>query len=122
MNKIAGMAHIVLPGKEAASDRRNPYKFAREGTIMLIQEMISNGADKKKITAKIVGGAKMFETQGKEWEIGKQNVKAVKETLLGEGVKVLAEETGRNYGRTVFFYAETGKVQVNTVKRQTIVI
>ena len=29
--KIAGMAHIVLPGQESAVSRENPSKFADEG-------------------------------------------------------------------------------------------
>ena len=60
--KIAGMAHIVLPGKESAVSRENPYKFADEGVKELIREMERAGASRKRITAKIAGGAKMFET------------------------------------------------------------
>ena len=55
--KIAGMAHIVLPGKESAVSRENPYKFADEGVKELIREMERAGASRKRITAKIAGGA-----------------------------------------------------------------
>ena len=53
--KIAGMAHIVLPGKESAVSRENPYKFADEGVKELIREMERAGASRKRITAKIAG-------------------------------------------------------------------
>ncbi len=56
-NKIAGMAHAILPRKEDAVDQGNPYKFAREGASELIRAMVNSGAEKKQITAKLVGGA-----------------------------------------------------------------
>lgn len=121
-NKIAGMAHAILPGKEDGVDQGNPYKFAREGASELIRTMVNRGAEKKKITAKIVGGARMFKTREKDMEIGARNVMAVKEALHNEGVAILAEDTGKDYGRTVFFHAEDGRVQVSTVKKTTIVI
>ena len=94
--KIAGMAHIVLPGKESAVSRENPYKFADEGVKELIREMERAGASRKRITAKIAGGAKMFETASRQWEIGEQNVAAVKLALEKEGIRLVAENTMPN--------------------------
>ena len=51
-NKIAGMAHAILPRKEDAVDQGNPYNFAREGASELIRAMVNSGAEKKQITAK----------------------------------------------------------------------
>ena len=53
--RIAGMAHAILPRKEDAVDQGNPYKFAREGASELIRAMVNSGAEKKQITAKLVG-------------------------------------------------------------------
>ena len=72
--KIAGMVHVILPEKAVAVNRENPYKFGDEGVRRLVQEMERLGAEKKRLTAKIAGGAKMFETGRPEWEIGAQNV------------------------------------------------
>ena len=121
-NKIAGMAHAILPRKEDAVDQGNPYKFAREGASELIRAMVNSGAEKKQITAKPVGGARMFKTRERDMEIGARNVMAAKEALHKEGVSILAEDTGKNYGRTVFFHAEDGRIQVSTIKKTTIVI
>ena len=41
-NKIAGMAHAILPRKEDAVDQGNPYKFAREGASELIRAMVNS--------------------------------------------------------------------------------
>ena len=120
--KIAGMAHIVLPGKESAVSRENPYKFADEGVKELIREMERAGASRKRITAKIADGAKMFETASRQWEIGEQNVAAVKLALEKEGIRLVAENTGKNYGRTILFFAGDGKLEVRTVRQETVVL
>ena len=64
----------------------------------------------------------MFKTRERDMEIGARNVMAAKEALHKEGVSILAEDTGKNYGRTVFFHAEDGRIQVSTIKKTTIVI
>ena len=120
--KIAGMAHIVLPGKESAVSRENPYKFADEGVRELIHLMTSHGADKRRLTAKLAGGAKMFETNNSKWEIGSRNTETVKRVLKEEGVRVAGEDTGKNYGRTITFYAENGQMRVRTARHIEILL
>jgi chemotaxis protein CheD len=46
--------------------------------------------------------------------IGARNVAAVKETLQKLKVRIIAEDTGLNYGRTVYFYAEDGRMVVKS--------
>jgi chemotaxis protein CheD len=118
--QMAGMAHIVLPGKADSMNQDNVYKFADEGTRALIQAMILRGADRKKMTAKLAGGAKMFETKNSKWEIGQKNVEMVKKVLEEERIKIIGEDTGKNYGRTISLYAKTGILLVNTVRHKEI--
>ena len=51
--------------------------------------------------------------------IGKRNVEAVKETLSKFQVRILAEDTGLNYGRTVYFYTENGSMVVKSFAKGT---
>lgn len=120
--KIAGMAHIVLPGKLSAVNRENPFKFADEGVRELLYRMERAGAARMRITAKIAGGAKMFETGSRQWEIGEQNVAAVKLALAEEGIRLVAEDTGNHYGRTILFFTGDGKLEVRTVRHETVVL
>ena len=64
----------------------------------------------------------VHETGRPEWEIGAQNVASVKKTLAEEGIRLIAEDTGKNYGRTVSFYAGDGKMEVRTVRHETVVL
>ena len=59
--KIAGMAHIMLPSSaESQTENDNMRRYADTGVAELIRKMCSCGAKKRRITAKIAGGAQMF--------------------------------------------------------------
>lgn len=120
--KLAGMVHIVLPDPESGTDRSNPYKYASSGIESLIQEMETLGARRRRMTAKIAGGANMFKGAGGKWEIGKQNVAAVRKFLEKMNIPVVAEDTGRDYGRTIIFSVEDGSLEIRTVRHITKVI
>jgi chemotaxis protein CheD len=68
--------------------------------------------------AKIAGGAKMFELSGAaatSINIGERNAQASKDKLKQLGIKLLASDTGLNYGRTVELYSETGDYVIKAV-------
>lgn len=119
---IAGMAHIILPGREYSAHGDNAYKFADEGIHELMIQMRERGARPYGLTAKIAGGARMFGTFSGGMDIGQQNVEAVRKSLAREGIRLLAQHTGQNYGRTILFYAENGRLEVNTVRHPAIVL
>lgn len=66
----------------------------------------------------------MFATQSKSdlVKIGERNVLASKEKLAELKIPILAEDTGKNYGRTVIFYPETGEYIIRAVGRDQTVI
>ena len=48
--------------------------------------------------------------------IGQRNVQAVKAALAKLGIPIIAEDTGKDYGRTLYFYAEDGVMQIKSAK------
>ncbi len=113
LQRMAGLSHILLPNSNAIAGPVNKNKFADTAIEALIAEMISLGANKSFMNAKIVGGANMFAMPGES--IGNNNVAAVKIKLSMLGIPIVMEDTGGNYGRTVVFYAETGQVEIRSV-------
>lgn len=118
VRRIAGMAHIILPGSRYAARKDNPYKFADEGIYALMEEMKCCGAVPGNITAKIAGGARMFGDNTDRWPVGEMNVEAVKQTLSLLGIPLIASDTGGTHGRTILFYSENGKLEINTVRQK----
>lgn len=124
MNKIGGMAHIMLPDSTAIrSGQHNPAKFADTGITELVNQMEKLGANRSRMVAKIAGGATMFATQHTDTiQVGKRNVEATTAILEKLGIPILANDTGANYGRTVTFFPETGEFHIRAVGKSEIVI
>lgn len=120
--KIAGLAHIMLPlSKEAVGNVvDNRRRYADTGITELIQTMSLSGASPSRLVAKIAGGAQMFSTTSSVFNIGERNVAAVKKILAAYRIKIVAEQTGSNFGRTVFFYPEDGTMEIRAAARQTV--
>ena len=113
--KITGLAHIMLPDSTAIRNNSNAEKFAETGIQKLYDEMIKLGARKMRLVAKIAGGAKMFAIADSTMNVGARNAEASKAKLRQLGIRILAEDTGLNYGRTVEIYSETGDYVIKAV-------
>ncbi|WP_069649584.1 chemotaxis protein CheD [Caloranaerobacter ferrireducens] len=118
-NKIGGLAHIMLPSSLDIKNNSNKAKFADTAIEILIEEMIKIGANKNDLVAKLAGGSQMFKfsTQNEILRIGDRNVIASKKKLKEYGIRIVAEDTGGNYGRTIELNCEDGSLMVRTIGR-----
>ncbi len=120
VTKIAGLSHIMLPTiADFSNSNAVKEKFADTAIEILLQKMLALGATKIRIRAKIAGGAQMFSNVNNMSlaGIGERNVIAVKRELLRLRIPIVAEDTGNNYGRTVFFDADEGIMKVKSVNK-----
>ena len=115
--RIGGLAHIMLPDSTKIKNNSNKAKFADTATIILVEEMIKLGAVKERIVAKLAGGAQMFafNNANELMRIGQRNVAAAHSILEKLGIKVIASDTGENYGRTIELYTEDGRLVIKTI-------
>lgn len=114
--QIAGLVHVMLPCRELAFEKNNPYKFADSGLAALLHVMLQAGALHAGITAKIAGGAQMFPPLPGQAGVGQKNIAAVRNALRRHGIRLLAEDVGGTQARTLLFCARTGLVRVKTVR------
>ena len=114
---IAGLSHIMLPDSTAIKNNSHVPKFADTGIEELVKQMVAAGANRNRLEAKIAGGAKMFSFSSKSdmVTVGERNAEASKKKLAEMKIKLLAEDTGDSYGRTVIFYPETGAYVIKAV-------
>ena len=117
VKKISGMAHIMLPDSTKVRNNSNIAKFADTGLDELLKQVIAAGAQKSALVAKIAGGAQMFafSSQSDTLRVGDRNVEAVKAKLKSLGIRIIAEDTGDSYGRTIEFYPESGDLLIKAV-------
>lgn len=121
---IGGLAHIMLPDSTEIKNNSNRPKFADTGIEDMVKELISMGAGRTRLVAKIAGGAQMFAFGSKSdmIRVGERNVIASKKKLSQLKIPLLAEDTGDSYGRTVIFYPKTGEYHIKSVGKPEKVI
>ena len=117
INKIAGLVHILLSESKTDKNLSNRAKFADTGIEDLLQRVLALGAVRRNLVAKIAGGAQMFafKSDNDMLRVGDRNVEATKAKLQELHIPILAEDTGKNSGRTIEFYPETGELLVKSV-------
>lgn len=122
--KITGLAHIMLPDSTQIRNNANIAKFADTGIQKLYDDMLKMGANKMRIVAKIAGGARMFNIAGNESTInvGERNAEASRKKLKELGIRLISEDCGANYGRTVEIYSENGDYLIKAVGKPQKII
>lgn len=112
--KIGGVAHALLP-KAPKGRRSSDAKYADVGIRLLFDKLVANGSDRRRVRAKLVGGAQMFSDLNlKMSDIGRENVLQSRKTLMELGIRVVAEEVEGRQGRSAYFSMEDGAVMVRT--------
>jgi len=118
--RVGGMAHIMLPDSTQSRMLQNLAKYADTGIILLLEEMTKLGANKARLIAKIAGGSQMFTFPGNNnmtLRIGERNTEAVKKKLEELRIRIVAEDTGGSFGRTIQFFTVDGQLLIKTINR-----
>lgn len=110
--RLAAMAHIVLP----RSDGRVPIagKFADTAVESMTDSLARVGASTARLVAKLAGGSNMFDSKG-PFQIGQQNVEAVRGQLDRFRIRLLGEHVGGTRGRRTTFNCRTGDMLVEVL-------
>ena len=119
--KLGALVHIMLP-VNMETNRTNTMKYADTGLRETLRQMEAMGANRTRITAKIAGGAKMFETAGSLGNIGQRNIESVHLNLKKEGIRLLKEDVGGSVARTLLFDVNSGLGCVRCYGRPELII
>ena len=117
ITKVGGLLHAMLPDSTVIKNNTCVEKFVDSGLEELVKQMVRAGANKSRLEAKLAGGAQMFAFQRNSdlVKVGARNAEAARKKLSAMRIKLLAEDTGLNYGRTVIYYPETGIYVITAV-------
>jgi chemotaxis protein CheD len=105
--RIGGMNHFMLPGTSGAASATLGL-YAME---VLINHMLKLGAERKRLVAKVFGGASVLEGMD-ALNVGTQNGAFVLEFLAEERIPVAAQDLYDVCPRKVYFFTANGKVMV----------
>jgi chemotaxis protein CheD len=115
--RIGGLAHIMLPDSTKSRSTASREKFADTGLAILLDRLKRSGAEQLWLTARLIGGASMFKSSspggtGNMFNIGENNVRACREFLKKEHIRIVGEEVLGTNGRTMRFNLATGKITI----------
>lgn len=118
---LGGLAHTLLPAPHGKEVVARKAKFVATAIESMVQDLCGLGAGSERLTAKIVGGANMFEPLQPAVRdgIGSRNIMAAREALAEMQIPLVAEDVGGNFGRTMEFDLDTGQVRVRTIRGGT---
>ena len=117
--KAGGLLHIMLPDSTQARPTDNPAKFADTGLPLMLRDVLELGASRTRLVAKIAGGAQMFAFANATdiMRVGARNAEAAKKILKELNIRLLSEDTGGKYGRTVQIDLDDGVYKVKTIDK-----
>lgn len=120
LTRVGALAHVLLPSRSLSRDRNNPARAADTALPFAVERVTTSGAEPRRLTARLVGGASMFSDllPAGAVHIGERNVVACRTTLRDLGIPIVAEAVGGHSGRSVWFDVGTGRVTVRSVGRE----
>jgi chemotaxis protein methyltransferase CheR len=110
--KIGGMNHFMLPD---GSHDRQPARYGVHAMELLINEIMKLGGDRRRLRAKIFGGANVIRMERTGLDIGRDNIAFIRRFLATEGIPVEGERLGGTRPLEVRMETMTGRVRVRAL-------
>jgi chemotaxis protein CheD len=109
------MLHYQLPNSQMDPERakEKPFMFADSGMKIIVDKLVSMGANKKGLQVKVAGGATM-DTGPKGFDIGKRNHLALRKVLWKNGMFIDKEDVGGGSPRNMYLDMADGTVVVRS--------
>jgi chemotaxis receptor (MCP) glutamine deamidase CheD len=112
---VGGMNHFMLPRGNGDGD--DAGRFGVHAMDLLIGAIMKAGGDRRRLVAKVFGGANLLDVQGPVVDIPRQNVEFVRTFLEEEGIPIVSTDVGGRHARQVHFHTQAGRAFVKRVRR-----
>jgi chemotaxis protein CheD len=99
---VGGLNHFILPENDRfqSLDQSETARYGVFAMEQLINEILKHGGQRHRLEAKITGGGQMIPGMS---DIGDQNIRFVKMFLQTEGIRLISQDVGGEYGRRVAY-------------------
>jgi chemotaxis protein CheD len=115
--RVGGMNHILLPGSADMDQFNKSARYGVNAMDKLMTRMLVNGADRKRLVAKIFGGAHILNEVDSKFSPGVRNVEFAFQYLETESIPVAGFNVAGFNPRRIYFNTGTGKVLMERVRR-----
>jgi len=115
--RVAGMNHFMLPAPAPGPEDASEYtRFGIYAMDCLIGALQKAGGDRRRVKAKVFGGAHVLEIAQNGDSVAQRNITFVDEFLRCEDIPVVGRDLGGELGRQLYFHTDTGKVYVRRLR------
>jgi chemotaxis protein CheD len=104
---VGGMNHFLLPETEE-NDRSVSLRYGANAMELLVNGLLSMGAKRERLEAKLFGGGRMTEGLA---DIGEKNAKFAEAYLKREGIPLLGGSIRGREARRIQFWPVSGRVR-----------
>ncbi len=113
---VGGMNHFLLP--EAPGGGAGDRRYGAQAMELLINGLLSMGARRDRLEAKVFGGARMTASFN---DIGGKNAEFVRRFLLEDGIPIISESMGGALARRIHFTPSTGAAAQHLVQDAAVI-
>ena len=123
VRNLFGMNHFMLSSRRYS--RNQPYyetdagRYGIHAMELLINDMLSLGAQRQNLKAKAFGGASILPRLSRADNylcVGEVNIRFIREFLVQEGIQLVSEDLGGELGRVVRFHGSDFSVYVKKIQ------
>jgi len=116
VKRIGGMNHILLPGKPDLKRFDDSARYGINAMELLINRIIDLGGNRRRLAAKVFGGAHVLPSMSRDNGMGEKNAAFVLDFLKNEDIKVSSKDTGGDEPRRIYFHTDTGDVFLKRIR------
>lgn len=108
------LGHVMLPAPFDTLPNGPSGRFATTAVPELVQMLEKLGSPRRRLAAKIAGGASMFRGDTMLSHVGERNAAEVRNQLQLLRIPIVAEDIGEHHARTIELHLDTGLLVVRS--------
>ncbi len=129
---ISGISHAQLPGTSdnthghahcypaiygSTDPGKDTFKYVTSSTQYMLNQFKSMKITPHEIEIKLFGGANVLQVSSHRTKtVGEKNIEVAHDIILRNQLRLTAEDTGGNTGRTLYLFSHSGEVRIFTHK------
>ncbi len=108
--RVGGMNHILMPGQAGMNRFDAASRYGVNAMELLINRIMNLGGHRRRLVAKVFGGARTISTIPEQHSMGIKNIEFINEFLKTESIPVQSRDIGGTQLRKLYYYPHTGEV------------
>jgi chemotaxis protein CheD len=118
---VGGMNHFMLPAPGGGGEHRvDRSQFGIHAMDLLIGAIQKAGGERRRLQAKLFGGAQVLRLGGNGRSVPEQNIEFIETFMRTERIVVASRDLGGYLPRRIHFHIESGKVFVKRLGQQVL--